>query len=175
LTRAYWVGLAKDWGLAIGIVACAFVIWSQVVTPGPVSEGPAPDFALASIHGDQVRLSDFGEDDVVVLNFWFTTCGPCRHEIPELTKFHEAHPDVPLLGISVDALPLAQLAGRAKKLGITYPVLHDADSGVAGDFGVRIFPTTIVVKGGQVVTSKIGEVNERALTEMVASARAAGT
>jgi len=172
VSRDYWVGLAKDWGLAIGLVLAAFLIWSYFMTPRPVSEGPAPDFSLASTTGDEVQLSAFDADEVVVLNFWFTTCGPCRREIPELARFHTSNPDVPLLGISVDALPTAQLAGRSKKLGINYPVLHDMDSRVAGDFGVRIFPTPVLVRGGEVISSRIGEVDERRLTQMVAAARA---
>jgi peroxiredoxin len=171
VSRGYWLGLAKDWGLAIGVVVAAFAVWSLFATPRPVSDGPAPDFVLASVAGEEVKLSDFADDEVVVLNFWFTTCGPCRHEIPELTKFHEANPEVPLLGISVDALPLSQLAGRSKKLGITYPVLHDERSRVAADYGVRIFPTTILVRGGEVIMSRIGEVNERSLGKMVAAAK----
>jgi len=172
LNRDYWVGLAKDWGVALGIVAIAFGIWSYIATPRPVSEGPAPEFTLAATDGAEVKLSQFGEDEVIVLNFWFTTCGPCRHEIPELVKFHDANPDVAMFGISVDNLPIQQLAGRSKKLGINYPVLHDSDSHVAGTYGVRIFPTTILIKGGEVVLSRIGEVNQRSLDQMVASARA---
>jgi len=172
VSRRYWLGLAKDWGVSIGVVVAAFVLWGLFATPRPISDGPAPEFALSSLQGESVKLSDFGEDEVVVLNFWFTTCGPCRHEIPELTKYHEAHPEVPLLGISVDALPLRQLAGRSEKLGITYTVLHDERSQVAAAYGVRIFPTTIVVRGGEVISSRIGEVDERSLGAMVAAARA---
>ncbi len=171
MNREYWSGLAKDWGVALAVVAVAFGIWSFFATPRPVSDGPAPDFTLSALDGEVVNLADFGKDEVIVLNFWFTTCGPCRHEIPELAKFHKANPDVPMFGISVDDLPTSQLAGRSKKLGINYPVLHDVDSVVAGDYGVRIFPTTVIIKGGEVALSRMGEVNQRSLTEMVASAR----
>lgn len=171
MTREYWIGLAKDWGIALGIVTVAFIGWAAFSTPRPVSQGEAPAFALTTTDGALVNLSQFDDDEVVVLNFWFTTCGPCRHEIPELSKFHEHNPDVPMFGISVDSMPTTQLAGRSKKLGITYPVLHDADSRVASDYGVRIFPTTVLIKGGEVVLSRIGEVNERSLGELVASAR----
>ena len=37
-------------------------------------------------------------DDLVVLNFWFTDCPPCRNEIPQLVDFHDA-----MLTISADA------------------------------------------------------------------------
>jgi peroxiredoxin len=43
----------------------------------------APDFELPDIYGQKHRLSEL-KGKVVVLNFWFTSCAPCRAEMPEL-------------------------------------------------------------------------------------------
>ncbi|MCA9573597.1 MAG: hypothetical protein KC656_37435, partial [Myxococcales bacterium] len=56
----------------------------------------------------------------------------------------------------------------SKKLGITYPVLHDATAQVAGKYGVSLFPTTIVVHHGEIAHVRMGEVTKRSLEAMVA-------
>jgi len=160
-------GLARDWILAIAVVLALWFLWMQFLAPQPKSSGPAPDFALADLSGEEVRLSEL--EDVVVLNFWFTSCPPCRHEIPELSAFHTAHPDVPIFGVSIDRMPTPKLAAISKKLGINYPVLHDANSKVAAEYGVSLFPTTVVIHDGKIATVRMGEVNRRSLEAMVAS------
>ncbi|MEZ4316731.1 MAG: TlpA disulfide reductase family protein [Myxococcota bacterium] len=160
-------GLARDWLLATAVVVVLWFVWIQFMAPGPVSEGPAPDFTLSDLTGNEVRLSE--HSDVVVLNFWFTSCPPCRHEIPELSAFHEANPDVPIYGVSVDRMAPERLAAMSKRLGITYPVLHDATSQVAQKYSVSLFPTTIVIHDGGIAHVRMGEVTRSSLEAMVAS------
>ena len=159
-------GLARDWLLALAVVLVLWFLWIQFLAPGPKQAGPAPDFTLAELSGEEFRLADHSE--TVVLNFWFTSCPPCRHEIPELSAFHDAHPDVPIYGVSIDRMAPERLAAMSKKLGITYPVLHDATAQVAGKYGVSLFPTTIVVHHGEIAHVRMGEVTKRSLEAMVA-------
>jgi thiol-disulfide isomerase/thioredoxin len=108
----------------------------------PSLPATAPDFALADLDGARVSLADL-RGKTVVLNFWATWCGPCRMEVPGLTAFAHAHPDIPVLGIAVDGTP-AKLRAAAKELGIDYPVLL-ADAATRKAYGVSTLPTTVVV------------------------------
>jgi len=109
---------------------------------------------------------------VVVLNFWFTNCPPCRKEIPELAAWHDANPDVPLLGIHVDPrMPPGAVVQSAKRLGITYPVLDDRTVKITRDYGIDTFPTTLVLVDGQIADARVGAVNAAALDAMVARVR----
>lgn len=159
-------GLARDWLVAIGIVVLLWVLWVRFMAPGALSGGPAPDFTLPDLAGNEVTLSS--HDDLVVLNFWFTSCPPCRKEIPELAAYHAAHPEVPLYGVSVDAMPPARLQGMAERLGITYTVLHDPDATVANLYRVGLFPTTVVVHGGEIAAVHTGEVDRAGLEDLIA-------
>lgn len=102
----------------------------------------APDFALQTLDGETVRLSDL-RGQTVVVNFWATWCAPCRVEIPSFSAYARNHPEVAVLGVATDGTP-SELRGASRKLGIDYPVLV-GDSATQRAYGVEILPTTVVV------------------------------
>ena len=63
----------------------------------------APDFALKSSTGENLRLSEY-RGDVVMINFWATWCGPCRQEMPLLDELYARYQRVGfnLLGVNID-------------------------------------------------------------------------
>ena len=54
------------------------------------SSNKAPDFTLSDMNGNEVSLSDF-QGNIVIINFWATWCGPCRFEIPDLIDLQEKY------------------------------------------------------------------------------------
>ena len=165
----YWLTLFRDWALAGIVVIAAFATFQWVFNPPPLSHGPAPVFVLPNLDGGEVRLADY-DGQTVVLNFWFSDCGPCRQEIPELSKWSEAHPDVPLIGVSTDRLEPAQVRTRAAQLGVNYLVAHDAYARVARDYSINVYPTTVIVKDGEIRAVRVGSVNRTTLDTLVAQA-----
>lgn len=172
LRQGFVIGLLKDWGVALACALVAWFVWSRLFGAAPLASGPAPDFTLPIVSaggagtGAPFTLSAAG-DGPVVLNFWFTTCPPCRAEIPELAAYHEANPDVPMYGVSIDQVSPGRLARLAQNLGVNYPVLHDPESEVAGRYGVSLFPTTIVVEGGKITDVHQGAIDREGLARLV--------
>jgi len=167
MDRRFWVGMLKDWGIAIAVATAVFVGWN-LLRPSTPRSGQAPDFTLADLDGAFVTLSEL-QGRVVVLNFWATWCGPCRAEIPEVTAFAHAHPEVTVLGISVDeGLSTKAVGTYAMRLKVGYPVLHDP-RGVASDpYRVSVLPTTIVVDAaGDISATHTGALDRRALERLV--------
>ncbi len=115
-----------------------------------------PDFELKSMDGSLIKLSE-NRDKNVLLNFWYTGCGFCVTEMPDLQKLQDAYPD--------DLLLLAINVGESKEEieafmdenKLSFTVLLDEDMLVAYDYGIRSFPTTIAVnKKGEVAGGYIG-------------------
>jgi uncharacterized protein (TIGR03435 family) len=92
---------------------------------------------------------------VVVLEFWFSQCEPCIEEIPHLSKLVAELDPAKFQFISVDGVSMEdekvvqKLLTKNKMPGW---VAVDTTGSVAASYGVRAFPTTIIVDGqGRIV------------------------
>jgi peroxiredoxin len=106
---------------------------------------PAPDFQLERLSEGTVKLSDL-KGKVVLLNFWATWCGPCREEMPHLTKVYEKyrHQGFEILAITTDETSdRPKVAAFVEKYGLTFPVLYD--DGIAKAYDVNGMPTTVYI------------------------------
>lgn len=106
---------------------------------------PAPDFVLKSASGENLRLSEY-RGDVVMINFWATWCGPCRQEMPLLDELYVRYQRVGfnLLGINIDD-DSRRAMKMIKELGVSFPVLFDEAKEVSKLYAVEAMPVTILV------------------------------
>jgi peroxiredoxin len=111
----------------------------------------APDFELPDLSGKRVRLSGFRGRPVLV-NFWYSSCIPCRAETPDLARLYEIHRDrgLVVLGINLDDVVIPRSEGLElqkflKQIDIPYPILRGNDE-VFNAYGqVPAQPTTFLV------------------------------
>ena len=61
-----------------------------------------PDFSTDLLSGEDFRLSDH-RGQVVIINFWGTTCAPCVAELPYYEQLKVAYPDVEILAVHAKA------------------------------------------------------------------------
>jgi thiol-disulfide isomerase/thioredoxin len=90
---------------------------------------PAADFNLSDIQGNDVRLSAL-RGRVVLLNFWFSGCLPCRHETPDLITLHRlyARQGLEILAMNLDDIMIpaeghGPLGAFLKEFPVPYPVV----------------------------------------------------
>jgi peroxiredoxin len=105
----------------------------------------APDFSLKSSTGQNLRLSEY-RGDVVMINFWATWCGPCRQEMPLLDELYTRYERVGfnLLGVNIDD-DSSRAMKMAADLGINFPVLFDSSKEVSKLYQVNAMPVTVLV------------------------------
>jgi len=119
----------------------------------------APDFALKSVDGKIIKLSEY-KGKVVFIDFWATWCGPCRKGIPDLIELKKEFgaKGFEVIGISVDDKEkLQQVPSFVKDMKINYPVVY-ADAKVISDFGgIANIPTAFIIdKQGKIAANYIG-------------------
>jgi peroxiredoxin len=105
----------------------------------------APDFTLRTADGRNLRLHE-QRGRVVLLNFWATWCGPCRQEMPLLDQLYQKYQGsgFTLLGVNVDDDSRKALQ-VAKTLGVSFPVLLDADKTVSKLYDLGSMPATVLI------------------------------
>ncbi|MGV9881008.1 TlpA family protein disulfide reductase [Streptomyces sp. NPDC003006] len=138
---------------------------------------PAPRITGTTIDGKPFDLADY-KGEIVVLNAWASWCGPCRIETPMLVDYHNKHKGNGVAVVGLDEDNSAH-AGRtfAKEYNITYPNLHDGTGRATLAFPKGILrapgvPFTVVIDAKhRVAASSSGEIDQRMLDTMVATAR----
>ena len=105
----------------------------------------APDFVLKSSTGNNLRLSEY-RGDVVMINFWATWCGPCRQEMPLLDDLYGRYERVgfTLLGVNIDD-DSRRAMKMIEELGVNFPVLFDESKDVSKLYAVEAMPVTVLV------------------------------
>jgi thiol-disulfide isomerase/thioredoxin len=105
---------------------------------------------LVTLDKKKYNLKDLA-GKVVVLNFWFINCSPCRMEIPHLNKMTETYKDrddVVFLAVALDeAYDLKQFL---KEMPFNYGIV-DGGRYIASQYGITSYPTHVVLdKEGKV-------------------------
>ncbi|MHA7056809.1 peroxiredoxin family protein [Aquimarina sp. M1] len=128
---------------------------NQRISKQPIDIGElAPEFEVTDINGNSYNSKDL-LGKVIVINFWFINCPPCRKEIPDLNKLVDTFKDdeVIFLGFATDSEE--KLQKFLKKNQFSYH--HISVNKLVNDFGVKGFPTNIIIdKKGKISLNKIG-------------------
>lgn len=122
------------------------------------------------VTGQPTKLSAMlNKDQVTLIDFWASWCGPCRREISEnLVRLYEKYKDqgLNIIGIDVwDKIPDHKKA--VEDLGITYPQLIDTTRTATDNYGVNGIPAILLLdKDGTILKRNLrGDDIETAIVE----------
>lgn len=120
-----------------------------LVEVAPANRGKPIEFEAEANDGSTISTDDL-RGDVVVVNFWYASCPPCRIEAPELAKYARSVPEgVRFLGVNVyDGEAASQ--SFEEKFDIPYPSILDVNTGAvrlafAGSLPPNAVPVTIIL------------------------------
>jgi peroxiredoxin len=132
----------------------------------PDDRGDPIVFTSETDAGEPVSSADF-DGQVVVINFWYAACPPCRVEAPDLEALHLAFEGEGASFLGVNVRDQAETAANfEQEFGITYPSVIDTNDGnmllaFAGTVAPNAVPTTLVIdKQGRVAARFLGLIEE---------------
>jgi peroxiredoxin len=119
---------------------CSSVVAAAVTG---LAGAPAPDFALRSTAGENLRLSEY-RGEVVLLSFWASWCGRCQQQLGELADLERRYAQQGVRILTVNIEGAAQpAADAARRHGLT--VLHDASQDVARLYEPGTLPLALLL------------------------------
>jgi thiol-disulfide isomerase/thioredoxin len=150
---------------------------SRVVAVDAAERGEPVDISGTTVQGTPLSLASF-RGKVVVVNVWWSGCGPCRSEMPMLVQAEKqlatgsTKGKVAFVGINIrDARP-QNAAVFERDRGVDYPSLYDPASKTLlafGSYAPYAPPATIVLdQQGRVADLINGAIPSRTtLTDLV--------
>ena len=127
------------------------------ISQNPWIGKPAPDFQFQSPDGQATSLSDL-KGKPVLINFWATWCGPCRHEMPYIQQVYDEWQEkgLVLLAINKGESP-SQVAEFMQSQRLSLPVLLDMEGNIAQKYKIQYIPSTFFIdRDGIIQDMKVG-------------------
>ena len=144
----------------------------QVVEVAPDDREDPVEISGTTVQGESLDLDDL-RGKVVVLNVWWSGCGPCRTEMPMLVEAEdELGEEVAFVGINIRDLAPENAEAFERDRGVDYPSLYDPGSDTLlafGSYQPLATPSTLLLdREGRVAALITGEVPSKGtITDLV--------
>jgi cytochrome c biogenesis protein CcmG, thiol:disulfide interchange protein DsbE len=156
--------------LLFGIALVALIFGLQLVRQRQTqpASGPAPDFTITTLQGEELTLSQM-KGKVVIINFWASWCGPCREEAPALQSIWEKYGDKGVVVLGVAYTDTESGAREfVEEFGQTYPNGMDLGTKISDKYHIQGVPETFIVdQDGNVAQFIFANVTEAGLTRII--------
>jgi thiol-disulfide isomerase/thioredoxin len=153
-----------------------YISGTGAVTEVATDERSAPvDFTTKDTDGDTVSAEEL-RGKVVVLNFWYAGCPPCRAEAKYLNQVHDQYADDEVFFVGVNVRDEEGTAAAFERtFGVDYPTVLDARDGtvqlaLSGQIAPNAVPATIVLdKQGRVAARVLGAIDGKSILQTLVS------
>lgn len=138
------------------------------------------DLGLPGPQGQTVWVGDYvGQNQLVLIDFWASWCGPCIRELPNVVKAYERFHDkgLEIVGVSLDKDKASWLAA-IEQTGQKWPQMSDLkgwDCAGAQIYGIQSIPANVLIDSqGKIVArdlrgdALLEEIESRLAAEAVA-------
>jgi peroxiredoxin len=124
----------------------------------PLVGKAAPPIEAADLAGDKFVLANHLGEDVVMLDFWATWCGPCVAALPEVNEVAKSFADRGVVFYAVNVGEDKQtISDFLKEQELDVPVLMDEKSAIAAAYKASGIPQTVLIgKDGTVQVVHVG-------------------
>jgi thiol-disulfide isomerase/thioredoxin len=126
-----------------------------------------PNIELANVAGEKIYTQSL-LGAPIILNIWYSTCEPCRRELPVLASAAMRYRDqVRFIGVNIkDSASVAE--EFAAQYGVKFELLFDTNGQFISQLGIATAPVTLAVDAqGKIIEQIAGEISAGKLNELV--------
>jgi thiol-disulfide isomerase/thioredoxin len=117
-----------------------------------------PSVMIRNEAGDAISSADLLGRPLVI-NYWSSTCLPCKKELPDFVAAHDKYGEtVRFVGIDAYA-PSKDEVQFAKDRGVDYELYYDGDARFASAAGLSTQPVTLFVAPDGTITKQTGQID----------------
>ncbi len=180
--------IAKQVAIAFGIIFFGIII-ARAIAPEATpsynlsnsvvlpSDGIATNTKLAGQQLPKVELTTFTGEKIstqtltgapIIINIWYSTCEPCRRELPVLASAAAQYLDqVRFVGVNIkDSASVAK--EFAAEYGVKFELLLDTNGSFISELGIATAPVTLAINAQGVIIDQVaGEISAGELDELV--------
>jgi len=114
-----------------------------------------PVVELEDADGNPISTAELIGQPLVV-NFWYSTCGPCKEELPAFAAVHAELGDrIRFVGVNPLDVPEVNRS-FARERGVRYELLRDTGDALASEVGIAVYPVTLFVDEAGVIVRQTG-------------------
>ncbi len=180
--------IAKQVAIAFGIIFFGIII-ARAIAPEATpsynlsnsvvlpSDGIATNTKLAGQQLPKVELKTVTGEKIstqtltgapIIINIWYSTCEPCRRELPVLASAAAQYLDqVRFVGVNIkDSASVAK--EFAAEYGVKFELLLDTNGSFISELGIATAPVTLAINAQGVIIDQVaGEISAGELDELV--------
>ncbi len=135
-------------------------------TNAAVTGRTLPKVDIQTLAGDAFATADLIGRPLIV-NFWYSTCAPCKRELPAFAAMHAQFGDQ-VRFVGVDTLPpSANEEAFARDRGVQYELLYDPNGELTTAVGIATSPQTLFIDAQGTIVEQTGELTADRLEELI--------
>ena len=125
-----------------------------------------PDVNVQTLSGDNVSTAELVGQPLIV-NFWYSTCAPCKRELPAFAAAHAMFGDQ-VRFVGIDTLPPSSNEEQfARDHGVQYELLYDTNGELTTSMGIATSPQTLFIDAQGTILEQTGELTGEELEELI--------
>lgn len=160
LSRSDTDGVAPEDDITLGTPGVVQI--PSIETNAVVAGTQLPDVELEDNDGNAVSTADLIGRPMVI-NYWYSTCAPCKKELPDFAAVHADLGDqVRFVGVNpYDTAEVNESFARDR--GVQYELLRDPSDSYGSTIGVATAPFTLFVRADGSIARQTGVLDEATL------------